>query len=101
MTTRTCSGAYCPRQEARCTGEAVYIWTGSHGGEYRLCALHCAEWRAQVRGIPPLEPIRIREQQPGPSTNPRYRAARDNHHPGAVGGHAPGSAERLGRRKDR
>lgn len=51
----------CSGRGGNCTEPPAYLWTGSHGGVYGLCVACCAGWRAQVRGFPLLEPVRLRE----------------------------------------
>lgn len=60
MTDRA-AARHCFGKVGNCTEPPAYIWTGAHGGEYYLCIRCCAEWRQQVQGITPLEPVRIRE----------------------------------------
>jgi hypothetical protein len=51
----------CFGRVGNCTSAPEYIWTGSHGGEYWLCASCCAQWRQETQGIAVVEPVRIRD----------------------------------------
>lgn len=54
----------CSGRSGTCPEPPAYVWTGPHGGEYRLCIAHCAEWRVEVRGTGSLEPRQIRSITP-------------------------------------